>query len=75
MPHLSVLRFMAVYLMLFGYLGDAYAGAVLLNSNAIKNLSGGNDTVSPSPRPSSPDSDRQKAVVDTLQVRNPSRKL
>ncbi|XP_020335556.1 dickkopf-related protein 1 [Oncorhynchus kisutch] len=68
MPHLSVLRFMAVYLMLFGYLGDAYAGAVLLNSNAIKNLPGGNDTVSPSPRPSSPDSDRQKAVVDTLQL-------
>lgn len=38
---LSVRRFMAVYLTLFGYFGDVYAGTVLMNSNAIKNLPGG----------------------------------
>ncbi|XP_029495582.1 dickkopf-related protein 1-like [Oncorhynchus nerka] len=67
MPNLPVGRFMAMYLTLFGYLGDAYAGAVLLNSNAIKNLPGVTDTVSPSPRPFSSGNDGQKAVVDTLQ--------
>ncbi|KAK1905122.1 Dickkopf-related protein 1 [Dissostichus eleginoides] len=50
-------RFLAVYLTLFGYLGDVYTGTVLVNSNAIKNLPGatggkGSDTVSPSPRTS-----------------------
>lgn len=75
MPNLSVGRFMAMYLTLFGYLGDAYAGAVLLNSNAIKNLPGVTDTVSPSPRPSSAGNDGQKAVVDTLQVSNCTRTL
>uniref|UniRef100_A0A667YVB5 Dickkopf WNT signaling pathway inhibitor 1a n=1 Tax=Myripristis murdjan TaxID=586833 RepID=A0A667YVB5_9TELE len=69
MQILSVRRFMAVYLTLFGYFGDVYAGTVLMNSNAIKNLPGGAaagaaagggaktaDTVSPSPRTSPPGS-------------------
>ncbi|XP_010868437.1 dickkopf-related protein 1 [Esox lucius] len=62
MPNLLVRNLMTMYLTLFGYLGDARA--VLLNSNAIKNLPGSTDTVSPSPRPSS-GSDSHKAVVDT----------
>lgn len=65
-------RFFAVYLTLFGYVGDVYAGTVLMNSNAIKNLPGdfgskGADTVSPSPRTSPPGGSGQKSV-DTLQV-------
>ncbi|XP_041866513.1 dickkopf-related protein 1-like isoform X2 [Melanotaenia boesemani] len=65
-------RFLAVYLTLFGYFGDAYAGAVLMNSNAIKNLPGasagkGTDTVSPSPRTSPSGSMGHKLPVDTLQ--------
>lgn len=65
--------FMAVYLTLFGYLGDVYAGTVLMNSNAIKNLPGasgskGADTVSPSPRTSPSGSMGHKLPVDTLQV-------
>lgn len=63
-------RFLAVYLTLFGYLGDVYAGTVLVNSNAIKNLPGatggkGADTVSPTPHTSPSGS---KLPVDTLQV-------
>ncbi|XP_074502155.1 dickkopf-related protein 1-like isoform X2 [Sebastes fasciatus] len=62
-------RFLAVYLTLFGYLGDVYAGTVLVNSNAIKNLPGatggkGADTVSPTPHTSPSGS---KLPVDTLQ--------
>ena len=73
----SAHRFLAVYLTLFGYLGDVYAGTVLMNSNAIKNLPGasgskGSDTVSPSPR-TSPSGMGHKSPVDTLQV-NPMRK-
>lgn len=64
-------RVLAVWLALFGYLGDAHAGALPVNSNAIKNLPGvfgsrGADTVSPSPR-TSPSSGHKFA--DTLQVR------
>lgn len=71
----SAHRFFAVYLTLFGYLGDVYAGAVLTNSNAIKNLPGASagkvaDTVSPSPRTSPPGSVGHKLPVDTLQVIN-----
>lgn len=70
MQLLSVRRFMAVYLTLFGYFGNAYAGAVLMNSNAIKNLpgGGGSDPVSPSPRTSTSGSVGHKIPVDTLQV-------
>lgn len=65
-------RFFAVYLTLFGYVGEVYAGTVLMNSNAIKNLpadipSKGGDTVSPSPRTSPPGGTGHKSV-DTLQV-------
>ncbi|XP_053189124.1 dickkopf-related protein 1-like [Scomber japonicus] len=65
--------FMAVYLTLFGYIGDVYAGTVLMNSNAIKNLPGasgskGTDTVSPSPRTSPSGGMGHKLSVDTLQV-------
>uniref|UniRef100_A0A3B4YYP8 Dickkopf WNT signaling pathway inhibitor 1a n=2 Tax=Seriola lalandi dorsalis TaxID=1841481 RepID=A0A3B4YYP8_SERLL len=65
-------RFLAVYLTLFGYLGDVYAGTVLMNSNAIKNLPGasggkGTNTVSPSPRTSPSGSVGHKLPVDTLQ--------
>lgn len=65
-------RFLAVYLTLFGYLGDVYAGTVLVNSNAIKNLPGasgskGADTVSPSPRTSPSGSLGHKLPADTLQ--------
>uniref|UniRef100_A0A3B4UII4 Dickkopf WNT signaling pathway inhibitor 1 n=1 Tax=Seriola dumerili TaxID=41447 RepID=A0A3B4UII4_SERDU len=65
-------RFLAVYLTLFGYLGDVYAGTVLTNSNAIKNLPGasggkGTNTVSPSPRTSPSGSVGHKLPVDTLQ--------
>ncbi|KAL0964453.1 hypothetical protein UPYG_G00324050 [Umbra pygmaea] len=67
MRNLLVRHFMAMYLTLFGYFGDAYAGGVSLNSNAIKNLPAGTDTVSPSPRPFSSGSDGQKSVVDSLQ--------
>ncbi|KAF0027570.1 hypothetical protein F2P81_020311 [Scophthalmus maximus] len=68
----SAHRFLAVYLTLFGYLGDAYAGTVLMNSNAIKNLPGaaggkGADTVSPSPRTSPASSAGHKLPADTLQ--------
>lgn len=66
----SAHRVLAVYLTLFGYLGELYAGTVLMNSNSIKNLPGasgskGADTVSPSPR-TSPSGHRPPA--DTLQV-------
>lgn len=69
----SARRFLAVYLTLFGYLGDVYTGTVLMNSNAIKNLPGasgskGSDTVSPSPRTSPAGSMGHKLPVDTLQV-------
>ncbi|KAG8000164.1 Dickkopf-related protein 1 [Nibea albiflora] len=69
----SAHRFLAVYLTLFGYLGDVYTGTVLMNSNAIKNLPGasgskGSDTVSPSPRTSPSGSVGHKLPVDTLQV-------
>ncbi|XP_031162804.1 dickkopf-related protein 1-like [Sander lucioperca] len=65
-------RFLAVYLTLFGYLGDVYTGTVLVNSNAIKNLPGasvgkGTNTVSPSPRTSPSGSIGHKLPVDTLQ--------
>lgn len=68
----SARRFLAVYLTLFGYLGEVYAGAALMNSNAIKNLPGapagkGTDLVSPSPRTSPPGSIGQKLPLDTLQ--------
>lgn len=70
-------RFLAVYLTLFGYLGEVYTGTVLMNSNAIKNLPGvfgskGADTVSPSPRTSPSGSIGHKSA-DTLQV-SPMRK-
>lgn len=66
-------RLLAVYLTLFGYLGDVYAGTVLMNSNAIKNLPGasgakGADTVSPSPRTSPSGSMGHRSPADTLQV-------
>lgn len=75
MMQLSAHRVLALYLTLFGYLGDIYAGTVLMNSNAIKNLPGasggkGANTVSPSPRTSPSGSLRQKIPVDTLQVIN-----
>lgn len=65
-------RFFAVYLTLFGYVGEVYAGTVPMNSNAIKNLpadfaSKGVDTVSPSPRTSPPGGTGHKSV-DALQV-------
>lgn len=65
-------RFLAVCLTLFGYLGDVYAGAVLVNSNAIKSLPGasgvkGAETVSPSPRTSLSGRAGHKVPVDTLQ--------
>lgn len=68
----SARRFFAVYLTLFGYLGDVYTGTVLMNSNAIKNLPGvfgskGADTVSPSPR-TSPSGSMGHKSADTLQV-------
>ncbi|XP_037321791.1 dickkopf-related protein 1-like [Pungitius pungitius] len=68
----SAHRFLAVCLTLFGYLGDVYAGTVLVNSNAIKNLPGtsggkGAETVSPTPRTSPPGSLGHKLPADTLQ--------
>lgn len=71
MAQLSVRRFMAVYLTLFGYFGDTY-GSASVNSNAIKNLAGGGGlnpahTISPSPRSPVTGSDGQKLVADTLQ--------
>lgn len=71
----SAHRFLAVYLTLFGYFGDVYAGTVLTNSNAIKNLPGaavgkGTNTVSPSPRTSPSGSVGHKLPTDTLQVMN-----
>ncbi|KAF3708158.1 Dickkopf-related protein 1 [Channa argus] len=65
-------RFLAVYLTLFGYLGDVYAGTILQNSNAIKNLPGaspgkGADTVSPSPHTALSGSVGHKLPGDTLQ--------
>ena len=73
MSQLSMRRFMALYLTLLGYVGDTYAGSVLGNSNAIKNLPGGGGpnpahTVSPSPLSPSSGSDGQRLVVDTVQV-------
>ncbi|XP_056147581.1 dickkopf-related protein 1-like [Lampris incognitus] len=73
MPLPSARRVVAAYLTLFGYFGDIYAGTVLMNPNAIKNLPGGGggakpaDTVSPSPRTSPPSGTGQKLPVDTLQ--------
>ena len=67
MVQLSARRFVAVYLTMLGYLGDA----VILNSNAIKNLPGGPNiaqTVSPSPRTPVSGSEGQRLVVDTIQV-------
>ncbi|KAL3971966.1 dickkopf-related protein 1-like [Oreochromis aureus] len=69
----SVRRFLAVYLTLFGYLGDVYAGTVLTNSNAIKNLPGApvvkdTDSVSPSPRTSPSGGMGHKLPADTLQT-------
>lgn len=69
---LTAHRFFAVYFTLFGYVGEVYAGTVLMNSNAIKNLSGdfgskGVDTVSPSPRTSPPGGTGHKSV-DAQQV-------
>lgn len=66
-------RFFAVYLTLFGYVGEVYAGTVLMNSNAIKNVSGdfgskGADTVSPSPRTSPPGSGTGHKSIDAQQV-------
>lgn len=74
MHRASAHRFLAVYLTLLGYFGDAYAGAVLMNSNAIKNLPGASagkvaETVSPTPRTSPPGRMGHKLPVDTLQVR------
>ena len=71
----SAHRLLAVYLTLFGYLGDVYAGTVLMNSNAIKNLPGApggksDNTVSPSPRTSPSGGMAHKLPVDTLQVMN-----
>ncbi|XP_072246456.1 dickkopf-related protein 1-like [Leuresthes tenuis] len=65
-------RFLAAYLTLFGYFGDACAGAVLMNSNAIKNLPGapagkGAYTVSPSPHTSPAGSMVHKLPMDTVQ--------
>lgn len=65
--------FVAVCLTLFGYTGDVYAGTVLMNSNAIKNLPGGSggkgtETVSPSPRTPPSGSMGHKLPADTLQV-------
>lgn len=67
----SAHRFLAVYLTLFGYLGDVYTGTVLKNSNSIKNLPGasggkGADSVSPSPR-TSPSGGMGHKPLDTLQ--------
>lgn len=67
-------HFLAVYLTLFGYCGDVYAGAGK-NSNSIKNLPGAaagknTDSVSPSPRTSPSSSMGHKLPVDTLQVIN-----
>ncbi|KAM6956241.1 dickkopf-related protein 1-like [Aplochiton taeniatus] len=73
MSQLSVRRFMALYLTIFGYLEDAYGGTVLTNSNNIKHLSGGiggvkpGYTVSPSPRTSTLSSIGQKLPVENLQ--------
>nr|XP_015800394.2 dickkopf-related protein 1 [Nothobranchius furzeri] len=65
-------RFLAVYLTLFGCFGDVYAGAVLMNSNSIKNLPGapagkGVEAVSPSPRTPPSGGTGLKLPVDTLQ--------
>ncbi|MEQ2236617.1 hypothetical protein ILYODFUR_014510 [Ilyodon furcidens] len=61
---------LAVQFILYGYCGDVYAGAVLMNSNAIKTLPGagkGADTVSPSPRTSPPGGIGHRLPMDTLQ--------
>ncbi|XP_012738152.1 dickkopf-related protein 1 isoform X2 [Fundulus heteroclitus] len=63
-------QILAVQLILFGYCGDVYAGAVLKNSNAIKTLpvaGKGADTVSPSPRTSPPGGTGHRSPTDTLQ--------
>uniref|UniRef100_A0A3B3ZNY6 Uncharacterized protein n=1 Tax=Periophthalmus magnuspinnatus TaxID=409849 RepID=A0A3B3ZNY6_9GOBI len=68
---LSVRCFVAVCLSLLGYLGEVYAGTVLMNSNAIKNVPGavgkGGDTVSPSPRTSPSQSAGHKFHHDNIQ--------
>ncbi|XP_034040713.1 dickkopf-related protein 1-like [Thalassophryne amazonica] len=66
-------RVVALYLTLFGYFVDVYAGTLLTNSNAIKNLPGAlgsksSGTVSPSPRTSPSDSVGHKSLADTLQL-------
>ncbi|XP_075997860.1 dickkopf-related protein 1-like [Genypterus blacodes] len=69
----SAHRFVALYLALFGYFGDVYAGTLLMNPNAIKTLPGGGvggkgtDTVSPSPRTSPAGSAGPRSPADTLQ--------
>lgn len=70
---LSVRCSVAVCLTLLGYLGEVYAGTVLMNSNAIKNVPGvlgvkGADTVSPSPRTSPSHSAAHKPHLDNIQV-------
>lgn len=65
--------FVAVCLTLFGYIGDVYAGTILMNSNGIKNWQGASSskaagTVSPSPRTSPSGSMGHKSPADTLQV-------
>ncbi|XP_072292773.1 dickkopf-related protein 1-like [Eucyclogobius newberryi] len=69
---LSARCFAALCLSLLGYLGDVYAGTVLMNSNAIKNVPGafggkGGDTVSPSPRTSPSQSVGHKFHHDNIQ--------
>ncbi|XP_028324938.1 dickkopf-related protein 1-like [Gouania willdenowi] len=69
---LSARRFLAVYLTLFGYLWEVYAGPTMMNSNAIKNLPGapgakGTDTVTPSPRTPASGSFGHKIPTDSLQ--------
>ncbi|XP_061601165.1 dickkopf-related protein 1-like [Cololabis saira] len=66
MKMLIARHFLAVFLTLFGYSGDVYAGAVLKNSNSIKNLPGA-AAVSPSPRTSPSSSAGIRVPIDTLQ--------
>lgn len=64
-------RILAVQLFLFGYCGHVYAGAVLVNSNAIKTLPGAGkaaESVSPSPRTSPPGDMVHRLPIDTVQV-------
>ncbi|CAL1577529.1 unnamed protein product [Knipowitschia caucasica] len=69
---LSVRCVAALCLSLLGYLGEVYAGTVLMNSNAIKNVPGafgakGAGTVSPSPRTSPSQSAGHKPPHDNIQ--------